>query len=66
MPRQEVLAGSRAVWSHGFKFIHQYMIYTHPVFHPLGQGIRWLNVRFDAGQAWAMAIFAALVVGYSV
>ena len=39
---------------------------TMPVFQPLGQGIRSLNVRFDAGQAWAMAIFAALIVGYSI
>lgn len=39
---------------------------TMPVFEPLRQGILGLKVHFDAGQAWAMAIFAALVVGYSV
>ena len=28
MPRQEALAGYRAVRSNGLKFIHQYVIYT--------------------------------------
>jgi NAD(P)-dependent dehydrogenase (short-subunit alcohol dehydrogenase family) len=29
MPRQEALPGFRTVWRNGFKFVRQYVIYTH-------------------------------------
>lgn len=39
---------------------------TMPIFHPLAQGIHWLGVQFDAGQALAITIFAFIIVGYSI